>query len=162
MPTSLDPLNTPPSSVLTRENRIIKQAIDILERRLFASGPQVLSQVAAIDYLRLILLPEPSEVFVALFLSSKHQVIACETLFRGTIDAAQVYPRVVVQRALAHNAAALIIAHQHPSGCSEPSASDKLLTKRLRDALDCVDVRLLDHIIIGKGEPFSFASTALL
>ncbi|WP_313053448.1 JAB domain-containing protein [Pseudomonas lopnurensis] len=162
MPASLDPLNTLPSAVLTQENRIIKRAIDILERRLFANDPQVLSQVAAMDYLRLILLPEPSEVFVALFLSSKHQVIACETLFRGTIDSAQVSPRVVVQRALANNAAAVIIAHQHPSGCSEPSVADKLLTKRLRDALDCVDVRLLDHIIIGKGEPFSFASTTLL
>ncbi|HBO3354278.1 TPA: DNA repair protein RadC [Pseudomonas aeruginosa] len=162
MPTSLDPINTPPSSALTRENRIIKQAIGILERRLFANGPQVLSQVDAMDYLRLTLMPEPSEVFVVLFLSSKHQVIACETLFRGTIDTAQVHPRVLVQRTLAHNAAAVIIAHQHPSGCSEPSLSDKLLTKRLREALDCVDVRLLDHIIIGKGEPFSFASTALL
>lgn len=162
MPTSLGPINTPPSSALTRENRIIKQAIGILERRLFANGPQVLSQVDAMDYLRLTLMPEPSEVFVVLFLSSKHQVIACETLFRGTIDTAQVHPRVLVQRTLAHNAAAVIIAHQHPSGCSEPSLSDKLLTKRLREALDCVDVRLLDHIIIGKGEPFSFASTALL
>ncbi|MGU1062180.1 RadC family protein [Pseudomonas aeruginosa] len=162
MPTSLDPINTPPSSALTREDRIIKQAIGILERRLFAKGPRLLSQVDAIDYLRLTLMPEPSEVFVAVFLNAKHQVIACETLFRGTIDTAQVHPRVVVQRALAHNAAALIIAHQHPSGCSEPSLSDKLLTKRLREALDCVDVRLLDHIIIGKGEPFSFASTALL
>ncbi|MGE4406665.1 JAB domain-containing protein [Pseudomonas sp.] len=139
-------------------SKAIKRAIGILERRLFASGPQVLSQVAAMDYLRLILLPEPSGVFVALFLSSTHQVIACETLFRGTIDSAQVSPRVVIQRALAHNAAALIIAHQHPSGCSEPSLSDKQLTKRLREALDCVDVRLLDHL----GEPFSFASTALL
>ena len=162
MPTSLDPINTPPSSALTRENRIIKQAIGILERRLFANGPQVLSQVDAMDYLRLTLMPEPSEVFVVLFLSSKHQVIACETLFRGTIDTAQVHPRVLVQRTLAHNAAAVIIAHQHPSGCSEPSLSDKLLTKRLREALDCVDVRLLDHIIIGKGEPFSFASNGLL
>lgn len=162
MPTSLDPINTPPSSALTRENRIIKQAIGILERRLFANGPHVLSQVDAMDYLRLTLMPEPSEVFVVLFLSSKHQVIACETLFRGTIDTAQVHPRVLVQRTLAHNAAAVIIAHQHPSGCSEPSLSDKVLTQRLRDALGCVDVKLLDHLIIGKGEPFSFASSTLL
>ncbi len=145
-----------------REDQIISQAIDILERRLFGGGPQLLSQVAACDYLRVTLMQEPSEVFVALFLSSKHQVIACETLFRGTIDTTQVHPRVVVQRALAHNAAALIVAHQHPSGCSEPSAADEVLTRKLRSALDCVDVQLLDHLIIGKGEPFSFSSTGLL
>ncbi|HEP8866449.1 RadC family protein [Pseudomonas aeruginosa] len=150
------------SPVLARENRIIKQAIELLERRLFTDGPHLLAPEAASDYLRLTLMSEPSEVFVAVFLSSKHQVIACETLFRGTIDEAQVHPRVVVQRALAHNAAALIVAHQHPSGCTEPSVSDEILTKRLRTALDCVDVRLLDHLIIGKGDPYSFASAALL
>lgn len=151
-----------PSSVLEYENRIIAQAIGLLERRLFADGPQLSAPEVTSDYLRLKLMPEPSEVFVAVFLSSKHQVIACETLFRGTIDAAQVHPRVVVQRALAHNAAALIVAHQHPSGCSEPSSSDERLTQRLKSALECVDVRLLDHFIIGQGQPFSFAEHALL
>ncbi|NQD95908.1 DNA repair protein RadC [Pseudomonas sp. CrR25] len=166
MLTSLARLNSQtefcPSSVLEYENRIIAQAIGLLERRLFADGPQLSAPEVTSDYLRLKLMPEPSEVFVAVFLSSKHQVIACETLFRGTIDAAQVHPRVVVQRALAHNAAALIVAHQHPSGCSEPSPSDERLTHRLKSALDCVDVRLLDHFIIGKGQPFSFAANALL
>ncbi|MBA4243688.1 MAG: DNA repair protein RadC [Pseudomonas sp.] len=150
-----------PSSVLD-ENRIIAQAIELLERRLFNSGPQLLNPEAVSDYLRLKLMPEPSEVFVAVFLSSKHQVIACETLFRGSIDSAQVHPRVVVQQALAHNAAALIVAHQHPSGCSDPSPADERLTQRLKSALDCVDVRLLDHFIVGLGEPFSFASNGLL
>ncbi|MGK8436778.1 JAB domain-containing protein [Ectopseudomonas hydrolytica] len=150
------------SQSLAREDRIIKKAIDILERRLFPNGPRLLDLEAASDYLRLTLMPEPSEVFVAVFLTSQHQVITSETLFRGTIDGAQVHPRIVVQRALAHNAAALIVAHQHPSGCSAPSLSDELLTKRLRTALDCVDVQLLDHLIIGKGEPFSFAATAML
>jgi DNA repair protein RadC len=151
-----------PASVTEHENRIIAQAIEFLERRLFANGPHLLDQKAASDYLRLTLMSEPSEVFAAVFLSSKHQVIACETLFRGSIDGAQVHPRVVVQRALAHNAAALIVAHQHPSGCSDPSPADERLTQRLKNALDCVDVRLLDHFIIGKGEPFSFASNGLL
>ncbi|AXL70958.1 DNA repair protein RadC [Pseudomonas aeruginosa] len=159
----IDSLAKPcPSSVLDHENRIIAQAIELLERRLFANGPQLQNPEAASDYLRLKLMPEPSEVFVAVFLSSKHQVIACETLFRGTIDTAQIHPRVVIQRALAHNAAALIIAHQHPSGCPDPSPSDERLTQRLKSALDCVDVKLLDHFIVGLGEPFSFASNGLL
>lgn len=166
MLTSHARLDTPaePGSamVLAHENRIIAQAIAILERRLFVDGPQISNPQLTSDYLRLKLMPEPSEVFVAVFLSSKHQVIACETLFRGTIDAAQIHPRVVVQRALAHNAAALVIAHQHPSGCSDPSSSDERLTQRLKSALECVDVRLLDHFIIGKGQPFSFAEHALL
>ncbi|MDG9757833.1 DNA repair protein RadC [Pseudomonas chengduensis] len=151
-----------PPSVLEHENHIIAQAIELLERRLFANGPHLLNPEAVSDYLRLKLMPEPSEVFVAVFLSSKHQVIACETLFRGSIDSAQVHPRVVVQQALAYNAAALIVAHQHPSGCSAPSSADERLTQRLKSALDCVDVRLLDHFIVGLGEPFSFASNGLL
>lgn len=166
MLTSLARLDAPAepcsASALAYENRLIAQAIAILERRLFVDGPQISNPQLTSDYLRLKLMPEPSEVFVAVFLSSKHQVIACETLFRGTIDAAQIHPRVVVQRALAHNAAALVIAHQHPSGCSEPSSSDERLTQRLKSALECVDVRLLDHFIIGKGQPFSFAEHALL
>ncbi|MGE6688939.1 RadC family protein [Stutzerimonas stutzeri] len=154
--------NSCPSSVLDHENHIIAQAIEVLERRLFTNGPRLLNPEAVSDYLRLKLMPEPSEVFVAVFLSSKHQVIACETLFRGSIDSAQVHPRVVVQQALAHNAAALIVAHQHPSGCPDPSSADERLTQRLKSALDCVDVRLLDHFIVGLGEPFSFASNGLL
>lgn len=166
MLTSLARLDAPAepgsSSVLAYENRIIAQAIAILERRLFVDGPQMSDPQVTSDYLRLKLMPEPSEVFVAVFLNAKHQVIACETLFRGTIDAAQIHPRVVVQRALFHNASALVVAHQHPSGCSEPSSSDERLTQRLKNALECVDVRLLDHFIIGKGQPYSFAANALL
>ena len=154
--------NSCPSSVLDHENHIIAQAMELLERRLFANGPRLLDIEAATAYLRIKLMQEPSEVFVAIFLSSRHQVIACETLFRGTIDEAQIHPRVVVQQALAHNAAALVIAHQHPSGCSDPSHSDERLTQRLKSALDYVDVRLLDHFIVGKGEPFSFAVNGLL
>ncbi|HIE4272017.1 TPA: RadC family protein [Pseudomonas aeruginosa] len=166
MLTSLARLDTPaePGSALihAHENRLIAQAIAILERRLFAEGAPMSDPQVTRDYLRLKLMPEPSEVFVALFLNAKHQVIACETLFRGTIDAAQIHPRVVVQRALQHNASALIVSHQHPSGFSEPSSSDQHLTQRLKSALECVDVRLLDHFIIGKGQPYSFAEHALL
>ncbi|RMF16216.1 MAG: JAB domain-containing protein [Gammaproteobacteria bacterium] len=89
------------------------------------------------------------EEFVCLFLDNQHQLIACETLFQGTINRASVHPREVVKRALALNAAALIVAHNHPSGCAEPSTGDIDLTRTLKSALDLVDVRLLDHMVVG-------------
>ncbi|GLK91954.1 RadC family protein [Pseudomonas turukhanskensis] len=150
------------SSSNENDNRIIQQAISLLEHRLFAQGPLLQSPQDAQDYLRLTLMPEPNEVFVACFLSSRHQVIACETLFRGTIDSATIHPRVVIQRALERNSSALIIAHNHPSGDTEPSSADKVLTQRLKTSLECVDIRLLDHFIIGRGTPFSFAEAGLL
>lgn len=104
----------------------------------------------------------PHEVFACLFLDNRHRVIAFEELFRGTIDAASVYPREVVRRTLDHNAAAVILAHNHPSGVAEPSRADESLTRRLRDALALVDVRVLDHVVIGDGEAVSFAERGLL
>ena len=107
------------------------------------------------DYLKAMLRHEPHEVFACLFLDSKHRVLAFEPLFHGTIDNTSVYPRQVVKRALAHNAAALILCHNHPSGVAEPSQADHVLTKRLKTALEFVDVRVLDHFIVGEGEPLS-------
>jgi DNA repair protein RadC len=104
----------------------------------------------------------PHEVFACLLLDNRHRVIAFEELFRGTIDAASVYPREVVKLALDRNAAAIILAHNHPSGIAEPSRADELLTRRLRDALGLVDIRLLDHFVIGDGETVSFAERGLL
>jgi len=104
----------------------------------------------------------PHEVFACLLLDNRHRVIAFEELFRGTIDAASVYPREVVKLALARNAAAVILAHNHPSGVAEPSRADELLTHRLRDALALVDIRLLDHFVIGDGEAVSFAERGLI
>jgi len=155
-------LSAPTPTRLSKDDRLIKRAIALLERRLFTDGPALTSTDAARDYLRVTLIQEPHEVFAVVFLNSRHQVIACETLFRGTINGASVYPRVVVQKALAYNAAALIIAHQHPSGCSKPSGDDRAITTRLKSALALVDIRVLDHFIVGKGEPFSFASAGLL
>ena len=109
------------------------------------------------DYLKSMLRHEPHEVFGCLFLDSKHRVLAFESLFRGTIDCTSVYPRQVVKRALAHNAAALILCHNHPSGNTSPSQADRTLTKRLQEALGLIDVRVLDHFIIGDGEPLSMA-----
>ena len=103
-----------------------------------------------------------NEVFVAVFLDNRHQPIACETLFQGTVDSATVHPRVVVRRALMHNAVALVVAHGHPSGVAEPSATDRAITKRLAEALALVDMRLIDHFVVGDGEVVSFAERGLL
>ncbi|WP_313644081.1 RadC family protein [Pseudomonas sp.] len=107
------------------------------------------------SYLKVMLRHEASEVFGCLFLDTKHRPLAFEILFRGTIDKACVYPREVVRRALLHNAAALILCHNHPSGHSEPSQEDVHLTLSLKRGLALIDVRVLDHIIVGEGEPLS-------
>lgn len=100
----------------------------------------------------------PHEVFAALFLDTRHRAIAFEELFRGTVDGAEVHPREVARRALAHNAAAVIVGHNHPSGNPEPSAADRAVTARLKQALALVDVRLLDHFVIADGPPVSMAA----
>jgi DNA repair protein RadC len=102
------------------------------------------------------------EVFAALFLDNRHRVIAFEELFSGTIDGASVHPREVVKRALAHNAAAVILAHNHPSGVAEPSRADESITRRLREALGVVEIRVLDHLIVGDGEITSLAERGLI
>lgn len=102
------------------------------------------------------------EVFCVLFLDSQHRVIRCEEMFRGTLDAASVYPREVVKRALHYNAAALILAHNHPSGVAEPSSADRRITERLTQALGLVDIRVLDHIVVGHGAVVSFSRRGLL
>lgn len=102
------------------------------------------------------------EVFLCLFLDTRHAVIACEELFYGTIDGASVYPREVVKRSLSHNAAALILAHNHPSGVAEPSQADIRITERLKAALALVDIRVLDHMVVGDGEVVSLAERGLM
>ena len=119
--------------------------------------PALENPQAVRDYLKSMLRHEPHEVFGCLFLDSKHQVLTFEALFRGSIDNTSVHPREVVKRSLANNAAAVILCHNHPSGNSDPSQADQLLTKRLQEALDLIDVRVLDHFIVGEGEPLSMA-----
>ncbi len=114
------------------------------------------------QFLKSALRDNPNEVFACLFLDTRHRVIAYEELFHGTIDGATVYPRVVAEKALRHNAAALIVAHNHPSGISEPSLADQAITRRLKDALALLDIRLLDHFVIGEGAPVSMAARGLL
>ncbi len=137
------------------------QALLEIGRRYLDEG---ITRAAALEdpqavrrYLKAMLRHEPSEVFGCLFLDTKHRPLAFEILFRGTIDRASVYPREVVRRALMHNAAALILCHNHPSGNSEPSKEDVHLTLSLKRGLALIDVRVLDHIIIGDGEPLSMA-----
>jgi DNA repair protein RadC len=115
------------------------------------------------DWLRLKLATLPHEAFIALWLDAQNRLIAEEELFRGTLTQTSVYPREVVKRALAHNAAGVILAHNHPSGLAEPSQADELLTQALKQALALVDVRLLDHFIVaGNAPPLSFAERGLL
>ena len=123
-----------------------------LQRRATIDEPE-----KCIDYLRAHLGDLPSECFAVLFLDNRHRLIAFEELFHGTIDGASVYPREVVRRSLAHNAAAVILSHNHPSGVAEPSEADRQVTLRLRDARALIDVRVLDHIVIGDNEHCSLA-----
>jgi DNA repair protein RadC len=137
-----------------------------LSRRALAQevtrGTPLTSPRDSAAYLRAWLTAYPYEVFACLFLDNRHRVIAAEELFRGTIDGASVHPREVVRRAIALNAAAVICAHNHPSGVAEPSAADVAITRRLSEALALIDVRVLDHFVIGDGTPLSMAERGLL
>jgi DNA repair protein RadC len=137
-----------------------------LARRLLAeemgSGSVLTSPEAVRDYLRLSLAALPHETFVVLFLDSQHRLLAADPMFRGTLSQTSVYPREVVKAALAHNAAAVIFAHNHPSGVAEPSRADELLTQALKQALALVDIRTLDHFVVAGHRVVSFAERGLL
>jgi DNA repair protein RadC len=137
-----------------------------LTRRHYAealrTGPALDSPQATRDFLVTRLRDTPHELFCCLHLDNRHRLIAFEELFRGTIDGASVYPREVVKQALARNAAAVILAHNHPSGVAEPSQADELVTRRLRDALQLVDIRVLDHMIVADNGCLSFAEHGLI
>jgi DNA repair protein RadC len=141
-------------AVLEMSRRALKED---LHRGDALNSPRVVR-----DYLQLLLGGRHQEVFLVLFLDTQHRVIASEELFHGTLSQTSVYPREVVKRALAHNAAAVILAHNHPSGVAEPSQSDQLLTDALKQALSLVDVRVLDHFIVATGKILSFAEKGLI
>jgi DNA repair protein RadC len=145
-----------------QEDLLIEQAIAVLEHRIFKRGPCLDNPQEVRRYLRLKLAGESQEVFSVCFLDSRLQVMAYEPLFHGTIDAVSVYPRRILQRALELNSAAIIVAHNHPSGNTEPSQNDKNITVLLKDWLPRMDIRLVDHFIIGEGEPYSFAEAGLI
>jgi DNA repair protein RadC len=140
-------------------------AAELCRRRLFeklSSSAALTSPAETIDYLQSALVDLGNEVFLVLFLDTRHRVIRVEQLFQGSIDGACVYPRVVAERALLLGAAAIIVAHNHPSGIAEPSLADQAITRRLRDALALLEIRLLDHFIVGEGSPVSLANRGLL
>jgi len=136
--------------------------LNLLDKHLRQPGVSFLSATETRDWLRLKMAVLEREEFVALFLDNQHQLLACETLFTGTINHTEVHPREIVKAALRHNAAAVILAHNHPSGMAEPSRADRLLTNNLQNTLLLVDVRVPDHLIIGHREIVSFAERGWL
>ena len=142
-------------------DRTIQRALKVLQARM-RSGEALSSPSAVRTYLQLKLAPLPHEVFAVVFLDAQNRVLAFEELFRGTLTQTSVYPREVVKAALAHNAAAVILGHNHPSGVAEPSRCDELLTRSLREALALVDVRVLDHFVVTGAAAISFAERGLL
>ena len=159
MNTTLNLVDSVDPGVIQRvnEDALIQQALQLLDRRYFQRGELLIQPADAAAYLKLRLAPYQQEVFALLCLDSRNRVLGFDELFFGSIDGASVYPRQVVIKALEHNAASVIFSHNHPSGCPEPSNADRVLTQRLTEALALVEVRVLDHIIIGEGRPLSLA-----
>ncbi len=140
---------------------IIQQALELLACEVRATDT-LADPNAVKDYLRLKLAPKDHEVFAVVFLDAQNRVIECEEMFRGTLTQTSVYPREVVKAALVHNAAAVILAHNHPSGSATPSRADEMLTQTLKQALALVDVRVLDHLVVTAGEVLSLAERGLM
>ena len=143
----------------------LKAGVELARRMLredMTYGDALTSPEKVRDYLKLSLASLPHEAFVVLFLDSQHRLLAAEELFRGTLAQTSVYPREVVKAALARNAAAVIFAHNHPSGVAEPSRADELLTQALKQALALVDIRTLDHFVVAGHRVVSFAERGLL
>lgn len=149
------------SPAISNEDSIIQSAIEILETRIKQPHDYLTSPDNTRRFLKLKLFNLDREVFSVIFLDNQNGVIAYKELFAGTIDGAAVYPREVVKSALLHNAAAVIFGHNHPSGNSSPSEADKHITKRLTDACGLVDIRVLDHLVVGS-DISSFAELGLL
>jgi len=144
---------------------LLQAALELARRHFreaLRSGPALAAPEATRTFLLAQLRDRPYEVFCCLYLDNRHRLLAFEELFRGTIDRAGVHPREVLRQTLHHNAAAVILAHNHPSGVLEPSQADELITRRLREALGLLDVRVLDHFIVGDGTCFSFAEHGLI
>lgn len=143
----------------------LRLAHELVRRQLKQSlqrGVSLTSPAMTMEYLQTVLRDRRREIFTCLFLDTRHRVITSENLFQGSIDGACVYPRVVAERALRLSAAAVIVAHNHPSGVSEPSLADQAITRRLKDALLLLEIRLLDHFVVGDGPPVSMASRGML
>lgn len=144
------------------DDAIIGKALQILESRLYQPEGYFSDPHSVRSYLRLQYEGALSESFRVMFLDNRNGLISCQEMFKGTINSASVYPREIVRASIEFNAAAVILAHNHPSGHSEPSQADIHLTKRLSEALDLIDVRVLDHIVVGSSECVSFAERGLI
>lgn len=150
-----------PWTFTTGQQRTIDRALALLQSRLVSSDAMASPQRVR-QYCRLQLAGQRDEYFGCLFLTTQHTLIAFERLFRGTISGAAVYPRVLVRRCLELNAASVILVHNHPPGVCEPSPADRQITERLQRALELIDVRVLDHLIVSAGDATSFAEQGLL
>ena len=144
------------------EDAVIARALEILARRMRSTGVLMDAPQVVRDWLRLRVGGKPHEEFGCIWLNARHEVIEAGELFRGTLTQTSVYPREVVKEALRHNAAAVIFYHNHPSGAADPSPADEMLTRQLKDALNVVDVRVLDHFVVTAEETTSFAEKGLL
>jgi DNA repair protein RadC len=142
------------------EEEIIETALSIIDAR-FQKGTAICNPQDAHQFLKLELAHMEHEIFAVLWLDNSHRVIAFESMFRGTIDGASVYPREIVKAALAHNAAACILCHNHPSGIAEPSQADRHITDKVKSALDLVGVRTIDHVLVAESV-YSFAEHGLI
>ena len=145
------------TKLLVAKELVRRSLIEVMRQRDALSSP-----ASVRDYLRMTLAGRDYEVFMVLFLDAQNRIIASEEMFRGTLTQTSVYPREVVKRSLAHNAGAVIFAHNHPSGVGEPSRADELLTQSLKQALALVDVKVLDHFVIAGSGVMSFAERGLL
>lgn len=152
-------LSLPPPAY--ERNSLVRQALEWLEGQVRQT--QVLGSPALVrDYLRLWLADRPHEVFAAVFLDAQHHVIDARELFRGSLTQTHVYPRELAVEALSLHAAAVIVAHNHPSGCAEPSTADVALTRHLKDALALLDIRLLDHFVVTRAATVSLSERGLM
>lgn len=143
------------------QDQTIRRALKILDKRI-RNGDVLTAPDAVRNYLRLLLHDREHEVFVCVFLDAQNRAIASEELFRGTLTQTSVYPREIVKAVLAHNAAGVIFAHNHPSGVAEPSRADELLTQSLKQALALLEVKVLDHFVVAGASAVSFAERGLL
>lgn len=155
------PAYGPLASQTVAEDELIARALAALSARVV--GRDALASPTDVkNYLRLRLAPLPHEVFAVVFLDAQHRVIECREMFRGTLTQTSVYPREVAKEALALNAGAVILAHNHPSGVAEPSRADEFLTMTLKSALALIDVRVLDHVVVSQSGSMSFSERGLL
>lgn len=156
------PIERVTHAVYQKDDQLVKRALKCLESRVKYSSDKLTGPYDVRNYIRLKLANELNEVFTVLFLDNHHRVLACEKLFTGTINSATVHPRVIAQRAFYHNAAAVILAHNHPSGEVNPSNADQYITQLLKQTLNALDIRVLDHFIVSHEYTYSFLEHGLI